>query len=90
MLNQASELVFVGDAGNTEASRPSKAASASRSRPNYRVNPWLAFDAEFAATHARFVGFDQDQLEAYNALAGFPQAQIGQCAQAISFPARPI
>ena len=28
-------------------------------------------------THARFVGFDQDQADLYTSLAGFPQAQIG-------------
>ena len=28
-------------------------------------------------THARFVGFDAAQLEMYQSLAGFPQAQIG-------------
>jgi hypothetical protein len=40
MLNQASELVFVGDAGNTEASRPSKRVGIEFTA-KYRVNPWL-------------------------------------------------
>jgi hypothetical protein len=76
MLNQASELVFSGDAGSTEASRASKRVGVEFTT-KYRVNPWLAFDGEIAATRARFVGFDQDQLDVFNSLAGSPQAQIG-------------
>src|SRR6185295_8973666 len=44
-LNQASELVFSGDAGDTEASRASKRVGIEVTA-KYRVNPWLAFDGE--------------------------------------------
>jgi outer membrane receptor protein involved in Fe transport len=75
-LNQASELLFSGDAGDTEASRPSRRVGIEFTT-KYRANSWLAIDGEIAATRARFVGFDQDQLDVYNSLAVFPQAQIG-------------
>jgi outer membrane receptor protein involved in Fe transport len=75
-LDQASELVFSGDAGSTEASRASKRVGIELTA-KYRANPWLAFDAEFAATHARFVGFDQEQQDVFDSLASSPQAQIG-------------
>jgi hypothetical protein len=52
-LEQDSELLFVGDAGTTEASRPSERYGAEWI--NYwRPKPWLLVDAEFAWTHARF------------------------------------
>ena len=76
MLNQESELVFSGDAGNTEASRASKRVGIEVTT-KYRAKSWLVFDGEFAMTHARFVGFDQEQQDLYNSLAGFPEAQIG-------------
>jgi outer membrane receptor protein involved in Fe transport len=43
----------------------------------YRPISWLAFDADVAATHARFVGYDSDQAAIYASLAGFPPAQTG-------------
>jgi hypothetical protein len=75
-LDQASELVFSGDAGDTEASRPSRRVGVEFTN-SYRPLSWLALDADLALTHARFVGFDQDQADLYDSLAGFPQAQIG-------------
>src|SRR5438105_10264713 len=75
-LNQASELVFLGDAGTTEASRPSRRVGVEFTN-KYRPFSWLGFDADIAATHARFVGFDQEQAELFGALSDFPQAQIG-------------
>jgi outer membrane receptor protein involved in Fe transport len=68
--------VFSGDAGTTEASRPSKRVGVEFTT-KYRVNPWLVLDGEIAATHARFVGFDQEQQDLFDSLAGFPQAQVG-------------
>jgi outer membrane receptor protein involved in Fe transport len=52
-LEQDSELVFVGDAGTTEASRPSERYGVEWI--NYwRPLSWLLVDAELAWTHARF------------------------------------
>ena len=75
-LDQASELVFSGDAGDTEASRPSRRVGVEFTN-TFRPLPWLAFDADLAMTRARFIGFDQEQADLYDSLAGFPQAQIG-------------
>jgi hypothetical protein len=52
-LNMASELLFVGDAGTTEPSRPSQRYGVEWNN-FYAVNAWLAFDADFAWSHARF------------------------------------
>jgi outer membrane receptor protein involved in Fe transport len=52
-LNMDSELLFVGDAGTTEPSRPSRRYGVEWT--NYYVaNSWLAFDADLAWSHARF------------------------------------
>ena len=52
-LRADSELLFVGDAGTTEASRPSRRHGVEWS--NYwALNRWLAIDADFAWTQARF------------------------------------
>jgi outer membrane receptor protein involved in Fe transport len=75
-LDQASEIIFLGDAGSTEASRASRRYGIEWTN-SYRPQPWLKFDADLAMTHARFVGFDSDQAELFASLAGFPQAQIG-------------
>ncbi|MCL2885389.1 MAG: TonB-dependent receptor [Betaproteobacteria bacterium] len=48
-----SELLFVGDAGTTEASRPSRRYGVEWSNL-YVANDWLAIDADFAWSHARF------------------------------------
>ncbi len=57
ILDFDSELLFVGDAGTTEPSRPSRRVGVEWTN-HYRVNSWLAFDADIAATHARFSDFD--------------------------------
>src|SRR4051812_33108153 len=75
-LDQASELVFSGDAGDTEASRPSRRVGVEFTN-TYRPRSWLAVDGVLAMTRARFVGFDQEQQDLYDSLAGYPQAQIG-------------
>jgi len=77
VLDQASEILFSGDAGDTEASRPSQRIGVEFTN-EYRPVPWLAIHADLALTHARFLGgFDTAQAEVYQSLAGFPQAQIG-------------
>ncbi len=76
ILDQASEILFSGDAGDTEASRPSRRVGVEWTN-EYRATPWLAIDADLAVTRARFVGDDPDQAALYASLAGFPLAQIG-------------
>ena len=52
-LDAASELLFVGDAGTTEASRPSRRYGVEWTNL-YVPADWLAFDADLAWAHARF------------------------------------
>ena len=56
-LNIDSELLFVGDAGVTEPARSSQRHGIEWNNL-YTVNAWLAFDADFALSHARFRGDD--------------------------------
>jgi len=77
ILDQASELIFSGDASETEASRPSQRIGVEWTN-DYRPLSWLGVDAEIAVTRARFVGgYDAAQADVFASLAGFPQAQIG-------------
>ena len=52
-LDQASELVFVGDAGTTEAGRPSKRVGFELAN-YYKQGDWLTVDADVAFAQARF------------------------------------
>src|SRR5262249_6515623 len=54
-LDQASEIVFSGDAGDTTASRASRRYGVEWTN-SYRPKHWLEFDADLALTYARFVG----------------------------------
>lgn len=56
-LRLGSELVFVGDAGETEASRPSRRRGIEWNN-HYLAAPWLLLDADFAASRARFSDAD--------------------------------
>jgi outer membrane receptor protein involved in Fe transport len=76
ILDQASEIVFQGDAGDTSASRPSQRYGVEWTN-KYHPYSWLTFDGDLALSHARFVGYDTEQADLYASLAGFPQAQIG-------------
>ena len=76
LLDQDSEIVFRGDAGDTEASRPSRRYGLEWTN-HYRPSSWLDLDADLAMTHARFIGYDGDQAAIYDSLAGYPQAQLG-------------
>ncbi|MGN6285106.1 MAG: TonB-dependent receptor [Afipia sp.] len=76
ILDSASEILFVGDAGDTEASRPSRRYGIEWTN-RYQPTPWLRFDGDIALTHARFRGDNSDQAAAYAELAGYPQSQIG-------------
>jgi hypothetical protein len=57
VLDFDSELLFVGDAGTTEASRPSRRVGIEWTN-KYKPAPWLAFDLDLAYTRARFTDFD--------------------------------
>lgn len=56
-LKLDSELVFVGDAGDTEATRASKRYGVEWSN-HYVANEWLLIDLDLSASHARFTGDD--------------------------------
>ncbi|WP_244670648.1 TonB-dependent receptor [Rhodoplanes elegans] len=57
VLDQASELLFVGDAGTTEASRPSRRVGIEWTN-DYKVNRWLTLDLDLAYTRAHFTDYD--------------------------------
>jgi outer membrane receptor protein involved in Fe transport len=56
-LDFNSELVFVGDAGNTEAGRPSRRTGIEVNN-YYKPTSWLTIDADLAFAQARFKGDD--------------------------------
>ncbi|MRW92959.1 TonB-dependent receptor plug domain-containing protein [Duganella sp. FT80W] len=56
-LDIASELVFVGDAGETEASRASHRHGIEWNN-HYIATPWLLFDLDLATSHARYTQDD--------------------------------
>ena len=56
-LNQASELVFTGDAGTTEPSRASTRTGLEW-LAQYQPRSWVIFDGSLALTRARFTEFD--------------------------------
>jgi hypothetical protein len=57
VLDFDSELLFVGDAGTTEASRPSRRVGVEWTN-KYKPVSWLTFDLDVAYTSARFTDFD--------------------------------
>jgi outer membrane receptor protein involved in Fe transport len=57
VLDFASENLFVGDAGTTEASRPSRRIGIEWTN-HWRVTPWFSLDVDLAYTQARFTDFD--------------------------------
>lgn len=52
-LDLDSELIFIGDAGGTEASRPSRRTGIEL-QTFWRPRPWLSIDADAALSRARF------------------------------------
>jgi hypothetical protein len=56
-LDLDSELIFVGDAGITEASRPSR-REGFELQNFYRPRPWLTLDADYAYSRSRFSDSD--------------------------------
>jgi len=67
-LDIASELVFVGDAGTTEASRPSRRYGVEWSN-DFRVLPWMTLDLDYSYSVARF----RDEAPEGNFLPGAVQ-----------------
>ena len=57
ILDYDSELLFVGDAGTTEASRPSRRVGFEWTNA-YQYSSWLRFDTSLSMTHARFTDID--------------------------------
>jgi hypothetical protein len=57
VLDFDSELLFVGDAGTTVASRPSRRVGVEWVN-QYKPKQWLSFDLDLAYTRARFTDFD--------------------------------
>ena len=57
VLDFDSELLFVGDAGTTEPSRPSRRVGVEWVN-QYKPVSWLSFDLDVAYTKARFTNFD--------------------------------
>ncbi|CUT13700.1 NicelCobaltspecific TonBdependent outer membrane receptor [Bradyrhizobium sp.] len=76
ILDQESEILFSGDAGDTSATRASRRYGFEWTN-HYRPRSWIDVDADLAMTHARFRGSDSDQAEVYASLAGYPEAQAG-------------
>ncbi|WP_247318446.1 TonB-dependent receptor [Bradyrhizobium sp. 21] len=56
-LDFDSELLFVGDAGTTEPSRPSRRLGVEWTN-QYKPLPWMTFDTDVAYTRARFIDSD--------------------------------
>ncbi|WP_454623687.1 TonB-dependent receptor [Bradyrhizobium cenepequi] len=57
VLDFDSELLFVGDAGTTEPSRPSRRVGVEWTN-QYKPVPWMRVDFDLAYTRARFTDFD--------------------------------
>lgn len=76
LLDQASEIVFNGDGGDTSAKRASRRYGVEWTN-HYRPASWIDIDADVAMTHARFIGYDTEQAAVYASLAGYPESQIG-------------
>ena len=68
-LDQDSELLFVGDAGTTEPSRPSRRTGV-EALAQWQAAAWLALDFSVGLTRARF----SDEDPAGNRIPGAPEA----------------
>jgi hypothetical protein len=78
LLDFDSEIVFVGDAGNTEASHPSRRLGGEFTL-HAKLLPWLTLDLDAAYTHARFLE-DPDGVGRY-----IPGATEGVVSAGLSF-----
>lgn len=76
-LDSAAENLFAGDAGGTEVGRASRRVGIELTN-HYHPVSWLRIDGDLAITRARFRGNDfWQQYPNWLALAGYPEAQIG-------------
>jgi TonB dependent receptor len=67
-LRLGSELLFIGDVGTTQATRPSKRYGIEWTN-TWRPLTWITVDADLAVSRARFIDFDP----AGNKIPGSPQ-----------------
>ena len=79
VLDFDSEIVFVGDAGTTEASRPSRRIGAEYTLRS-KLTPWLWLDLDAAYTRARFLEDDPAAPGRY-----IPGATEGVVSAALNF-----
>jgi hypothetical protein len=79
ILDFASEIVFVGDAGTTEASRPSRRIGAEYTLRS-KLTHWLSLDLDAAYTRARFLEDDPAAPGRY-----IPGATEGVVSAALNF-----
>jgi hypothetical protein len=79
LLDFDSEIVFVGDAGTTEASRPSRRIGAEYTLRN-KLTPWIWLDLDAAYTYARFLEDDPAAPGRY-----IPGATEGVVSAALNF-----
>lgn len=75
-LDLDSELLFVGDAGITEPSRPSRRQGIEWNNL-WTVSSWLSFDADLSYSHARFRGSDPSAAGDYIPGAVATTANLG-------------
>ena len=75
MLDMDSELLFVGDAGTTEATRPSRRRGVEVA-VDYFLTQELAFDIEYAWSRARFADFDAAGDRIPGAVEGVASAAV--------------
>jgi TonB dependent receptor len=74
-LGLGSELVFVGDAGTTDASRPSRRVGVEWDA-DYRAASWLTLDASVAYSRARFTDGASDGNRIPGAVEGVSSAGL--------------
>lgn len=74
-LDLDSELVFAGDAGSTEASRPSRRTGFELAN-FYRLSERVTLDADLAYSHGRFTSFDPAGDHIPGAVEGIASAGV--------------
>lgn len=70
-LDYKSEILFVGDAGTTEPSRPSRRYGVEWAN-HYKYASWLSFDVDLTWSHARFTAPDPSNAAIGNFVPGAP------------------
>ena len=70
-LDYKSEILFVGDAGTTEPSRPSRRYGVEWAN-HYKYASWLSFDVDLTWSHARFTAPDPSNAAIGSFVPGAP------------------